>query len=528
MLVIGLQMGHDAAATVINDGVPLNNLERERSSRIKHAGLVNCEFIDMTLKDAGVVDRDIDFFAITTSQNWPFIFINKKEFYFEFDASQAQNLRLPQEIAASMGKVDANIGLKKDFYKNLVMEKLHRARSEADIHSTLSWLSKDIFDPINDKFWDLRQNVEFYLQMNRWKNISNSISVIEELSLIRRNIKEKNTRVCHVPISVYYKGKKYPGAIIPHHLAHASCAFYSSNFEKADIFTVDNAVESNFYGLTGGLFCIGEGNSIHPLGPHYMPHSRYYSISGNYLGWGSFDGPGKLMGLAPYGKPILFDADMVGNIFDCEEIYTGPTQRDSNHFLSLINSKKNSLKSKREGSPLDTHKCDFAASIQKLFERQSLFAIRNFEEINIRSKVFEKNLCLSGGGALNCPTNSLIWRETGYQNVFVPPTSDDGGLALGAAWYLLHTVLDRPRCSQTPHCSSAAFLGQRVSDQEVREAIADRINDLDVTEPSDVADKAAQDLSNNNVIGWFTGRCEVGPRALGNRSILSNPIKGEN
>ena len=66
MLVIGLQMGHDAAATVINDGVPLNNLERERSSRIKHAGLVNCEFIDMTLKDAGVVDRDIDFFAITS------------------------------------------------------------------------------------------------------------------------------------------------------------------------------------------------------------------------------------------------------------------------------------------------------------------------------------------------------------------------------------------------------------------------------------------------------------------------------
>ena len=179
MLVIGLQMGHDAAATVIADGVPLNNLERERSSRIKHAGLVNCEFIDITLKDAGVNEKDIDFFAITTSQNWPFTFLNKKDFYFEFDTSQAQILRLPPEIAASMKKVDADLRLKKDFYKNLVMEKLHRARSEADIHSTLSWLSHDIFDPFNDKFWDLRQNVEFYLQINKWKDISIYKNVIE-------------------------------------------------------------------------------------------------------------------------------------------------------------------------------------------------------------------------------------------------------------------------------------------------------------------------------------------------------------
>ena len=190
--------------------------------------------------------------------------------------------------------------------------------------------------------------------------------------------------------------------------------------------------------------------------------------------------------------------------------------------------KVNKLHYKKGGFPFDTYKCDFAASIQYLFEQQSLFAIQNLQKINERAGSVSQSLCLSGGGALNCPANSLIWREAQYRNVFVPPTSDDGGLALGAAWYLLHTVMRRPRRVQLSDCSSAAYLGHQVLEQEVKEAIALERQHLVVTVPIDPPEQAGEDIAADKVIAWFNGRSEVGPRALGNRSILANPSQSHN
>ena len=179
MLAVGLQMGHDAAVAVIDDGKPLNNLERERFSRVKHAGLIDSSFIETALLDAGVDSRDIDFFAITTSQNWPFVFVDKREFSFQFDASQSQFMDVNPKATDLMIDVNKVLSkIKKNFEKTYFQHRLGGSDSFGGMGDFQS-LSQDIFSPKFNKYWDFRQKFEFYIQMNGWQNIPTTDTLIK-------------------------------------------------------------------------------------------------------------------------------------------------------------------------------------------------------------------------------------------------------------------------------------------------------------------------------------------------------------
>ena len=168
---------------------------------------------------------------------------------------------------------------------------------------------------------------------------------------------------------------------------------------------------------------------------------------------------------------------------------------------------------------------DIAASTQLLFEETYLAAVRALARMLTAGGDGTTNLCLSGGTALNCPSNSRIWREGPFENVFIEPTCDDGGLAIGAALHVHHNLLDNPLPQTTAHATP--YLGGRYSEEDVEDALA-RADGISWSSPEDAATAAAEDLLADKVIAWFEGGSEAGPRALGHRSILADVRPREN
>ena len=162
---------------------------------------------------------------------------------------------------------------------------------------------------------------------------------------------------------------------------------------------------------------------------------------------------------------------------------------------------------------------DIAASTQKLFEETYLKAVRSLDRMLSGGGIRTDNLCLSGGTALNCPSNSRIWREGPFDNVFIEPTCDDGGLAIGAALHIYHNLLEQPRRIETT--SPSPYLGITYGESAV-EAALETASGIVWSQPDDPAAAAAADLVGDKIIAWFEGGSEAGPRALGHRSILAD------
>ena len=166
---------------------------------------------------------------------------------------------------------------------------------------------------------------------------------------------------------------------------------------------------------------------------------------------------------------------------------------------------------------------DIAASTQLLFEETYLAAVRSLGKMLAGGGMTTKNLCLSGGTALNCPSNSRVWREGPFENVFIEPTCDDDGLAIGTSLHLYHNLLDHPiAASDTP---ATAYLGGADGDEVLAAALA--ADGIASETRDDPAKAAANDLLADKIIGWFEGKSEAGPRALGHRSILADVRSAE-
>jgi carbamoyltransferase len=176
----------------------------------------------------------------------------------------------------------------------------------------------------------------------------------------------------------------------------------------------------------------------------------------------------------------------------------------------------------------DSVNADFAASTQKLFEETMLTAVETLGRMAGASGLKTDNLCLSGGTALNCPSNSRIAREGPFRRVFVEPACDDSGLALGAALAAFHNVLDQEPPAAKRRATASAYLGAPLGDTGIAAALAELDPTLTMQAISDAPERAARELAANKVIGWFEGRSEIGPRALGHRSILADPRDGAN
>ena len=305
-----------------------------------------------------------------------------------------------------------------------------------------------------------------------------------------------------------------------HHYSHAASAFYPSPFKDAIILTLDGVGE---WATT--TVAIGSRNKLDIIKEIHFPHSLglLYSAFTYYTGFKVNSGEYKLMGLAPYGKPIFKDL-IIDNLLDLKE--DGSFKLNMEYFnyatgLTMTNSKF----SKLFGNPVRDAKKDLlrefhmniAASIQAVTEEIVLRLTKNIsKDYNI------KNLCLAGGVALNCVANGKILKEKIFEKIWIQPAAGDAGGSLGAALAYWHHELKMPRNDYKDQMKGS-YLGPRLENSSIEDKLRHLKANYKKHNSSEIILIAAKELSKEKTVGWFQGRMEFGPRALGARSILADP-----
>lgn len=306
-----------------------------------------------------------------------------------------------------------------------------------------------------------------------------------------------------------------------HHLSHAASAFFPSPFEEAIVLTADGVGE---WATT--TVAIGKGNNLEIKKEIHFPHSLglLYSAFTYYTGFKVNSGEYKLMGLAPYGMPIYEDK-IKDNLIDIRE--DGSFYLDQSYFnyatgLTMTNNKFNKLfgQNVRDNKyeKLTQFHMDIAASIQKVTEDIMIRLVKSLKE---EFKI--PNLCLAGGVALNCVANGKILQKKIFDNIWVQPAAGDAGGSLGAALALWHIEQNNPRKVDRNDSMQGSYLGPEYSQTEIEEELDKAGAKYEVLKDQELLDKTATDLSKEQAVGWFQGRMEFGPRALGGRSILGDP-----
>ncbi len=332
---------------------------------------------------------------------------------------------------------------------------------------------------------------------------------------------------------------------VEHHLAHAASAFFCCPWEEAMCITLDG-----FGDFLSGLRAVGRGNRLEVLDRVFFPHSlgQFYTAITQYIGFPKFGDEYKMMGLAAYGEPTLTDKlrqlvlPLPDGRFELDQSYftmlTGggqQTWKDSAPVVgSLFSAKLTRLLGHPPRAPdqeLSQWYKDLAASAQRVYEE------RFFEHVrSLQRRTGQKKLALAGGCALNSLANGKLFEQTDVQDVFIQAASHDGGNSLGAALWVQHAILDRPREFVMEH----SYWGPRSNEQEARAALAEGIEGShgrdgvygnlrieSITDEDRLAESTAASIASGDVVGWYQGRSEWGPRALGNRSILCDPRRGD-
>ena len=528
MIVLGVHMGHDAAVSLIADGRIVSHIERERLARIKHAAIATRDEISACLSDAGIMIDDVDRIAVTTTQNWPFLFPHPKDFRFRYAPDRADDLHVPGFMRQRWIKwFDQMAGEEARARKRLL--DFQRFEDTRDLFAD----GIDAGAPDSTVLFtqQLPYRPEDWLTHHRSDDVRSGVR-----SLVSGPDWPRLRAGCfHIPILATIFGREIAGAVIPHHLAHAATAFYGSDSETAAILTHDGGHEVTAFGVTGGLHCIGRGTQLYPLWLNHAVGGNLYRRVADACGFKGMGGPGKLMGLAPYGSPRFHDSSWVGSGNELAERHPAPQgavptvlYERAWPYIRDAAEKSGTPQPIPAPSPLTPFSTDLAASIQETFEQQALDLVSILSELCSIAGIETGTLCLTGGCALNCPANSRVWAEGKFSRVFVPPTCDDSGLAIGAAFYLAHTVMGDERAPQSAEECGSAYLGQHIPDSEVRATLQDGSNEFVIDENIEPGKAAAEDLKSGRVIAWFEGRSEIGPRALGHRSIIADARDKEN
>ena len=305
-----------------------------------------------------------------------------------------------------------------------------------------------------------------------------------------------------------------------HHLSHAASAFYPSPFKKAAILTLDGVGE---WSTTSAA--IGNGSEIKILKEIHFPHSLglLYTAFTYYLGMKVNSGEYKVMGLAPYGNPKYSNL-IEENLIDIKD--DGSFWLNQNYFdyctgLKMTNQNFDRLFGqpvRKQEAEITQFHMDIAASIQAVTEKVMLKLCRS-----LAKETSMRNLCLAGGVALNCVANGKILREGVFDKIWIQPAAGDAGGALGAAIGLWHHECTQLRTIQSPDKMQGSYLGPQFSDQEIQEQLNDMGAVFKKISSNEINQCIVQDLCNECATGWFQGRMEFGPRALGGRSIIADP-----
>ena len=310
-------------------------------------------------------------------------------------------------------------------------------------------------------------------------------------------------------------------AFSEHHLSHAASAFYPSPFQRAAVLTMDGVGE---WATTSAG--VGNGHELKIQKEINFPHSLglLYAAFTYYTGFKVNSGEYKVMGLAPYGIPkyaqLIYD-----NLIDLKP--DGSFRLNLDYFnyctgLTMTNERFDALfdgAPRMPAAPLEQRHMDLAASIQVVIEEAVLRLSRSLAE-----ETGEANLCLAGGVALNCVANGKVLRDGKFENIWVQPAAGDSGGALGAALTIYHLYADRPRTvANTPDGMAGSYLGPEFDDGETQTRLKAAGARYAILPRDQLLERTAHALADGKAVGWFQGRMEFGPRALGNRSILADP-----
>ncbi len=319
-------------------------------------------------------------------------------------------------------------------------------------------------------------------------------------------------------------GKKdFKGKLIfpEHHESHAAAAFFPSPFLNAAFLTVDGVGE-----WTTTSYGVGNDNRIEILSDIKFPHSLglLYSAITYYTGFKVNSGEYKVMGLAPYGEPEYVQT-ILDNLIDLKEDGSYKINMEYFDYIAgerMTNGKFDKLfgaPARKSESTLTQKEMDLARSIQEVIEIAVLKIARH-----IRKTTGMENLCLSGGVALNCVANGKLLRENIFKDIWIQPASGDAGSALGAAFISHYHYDNAPRKNTNfAKLQKASYLGPSYSDDEIETYLKANSIPYEKTSEGEMISRTAKILSEEKVIGWFQGRMEFGPRALGSRSILGDP-----
>lgn len=305
-----------------------------------------------------------------------------------------------------------------------------------------------------------------------------------------------------------------------HHQSHAASAFFFSPFESAAVMCLDGVGE---WATTSVWH--GTENRVEPLWEIDFPHSLglLYSAFTYYTGFRVNSGEYKLMGLAPYGNPTYVDL-ILDNLLDLKD--DGTFRLDMSYFnyctgLTMTNDKFHNLfdgPPRQAETDISQKEMDIAASIQKVTEEVVLRLARTVAE-----ETGEQNLCLAGGVALNCVANGRIEREGPFKNIWIQPAAGDAGGSIGAASVVWHEYLDKSRHVNGSDLMSGGYLGPRYGKKEIDEVVSKYGAECRQLDDESLYAAIAEILDSGDVVGWFQGRMEFGPRALGGRSIIGDP-----
>ncbi len=314
---------------------------------------------------------------------------------------------------------------------------------------------------------------------------------------------------------------------VEHHRSHLASAFFASPFEEAALLSIDGSGD-----FTTTMIATGKGNKITVLDSVDFPHSvgLFYTAFTQLLGFPHYGDEYKVMGLAPYGQPAYANrlrdvlTFLPNGLFKLNRKYfrsakSGIISYGEDH-IPVVAPLYSSFMEERFGAPrgkdepLTQYHKDLAASVQRITE-ELIFHILG----HLHRETGLENICIAGGVAQNSVANGKLTRNTPFRNVYIPSAGHDAGISMGAALYVYHQLLDRPRAEAV----WSAYTGSRFSNEEIEAYLQSRNIAYQRYPDAELYQKVADRLIDAGVIGWFSGRAEFGPRALGARSILADP-----
>ena len=345
---------------------------------------------------------------------------------------------------------------------------------------------------------------------------------------------QNSLKVARLAASLSASGIARPDRVrihhVEHHHAHLASAFFASPFEEAAIVSIDG-----FGDFSSLMWGVGSGNHFDVRGVVHFPHSLglFYTAFTQFLGFPKYGDEYKMMGLSAYGEPrfasevrqlVATSGDQVRlnlDYFIHHTVGLEMTWNDCEPFVGTVYSPKMLATfgpARQPRTELLPRHADLAASAQAVLE-ENYFAILNF----VQRRTGLKKVCLAGGVALNCVANGMIFEKTNFRDVYVQPAAHDAGTSIGAALYVQHQTLNQPRSFVMRH----VHYGSEYEDSAIRKDLNAAGVCYHTLPEAALIQRTVEQIADGKIVGWFQGRMEFGPRALGNRSILADPRRAD-